>query len=379
MRKHKKRFLLVLLTVMIAAAALPVSASAASRLTASAKSVSLYKGEKKSITLKWNGKKLKAKKAKWSTSNKKVAVVKNGKVTAKKAGTAVITAKYGKYKATCKVTVKSGAKGGKENAAGDEEKTPSGKNTEGSAKDGTEPSGDAPAPNHKHTYVESITKTPTCTEMGTRTFTCSCGDFYTETLPAAGHKYNSEVTQKATCEEDGVVTFTCASCGDQYIRYLQKTGHKWRKSQNAETEYVYLEDSENAYRVICKDCKRVFKARDDEWVIAHLRCGKNDPNIPDGHQLVTGIYGFSQPYIVVCTCGAAFLGSGGSQEEVRAQSMQLLTDHINRGGDTWDTGLDQTKGHQFSHWRLYDGIREIPDTWLCYNCGATTTDDPFLE
>jgi uncharacterized repeat protein (TIGR02543 family) len=47
----------------------------------------------------------------WSSSNTKVATVKNGKVTAKKAGTATITAltKDGK-KATCKVTVKAGVK-----------------------------------------------------------------------------------------------------------------------------------------------------------------------------------------------------------------------------------------------------------------------------
>ncbi len=41
----------------------------------------------------------------WSTSKKSVATVKNGVVTGKKAGTAVITAKVGKKKYTCKVTV----------------------------------------------------------------------------------------------------------------------------------------------------------------------------------------------------------------------------------------------------------------------------------
>lgn len=44
---------------------------------------------------------------KYSTSNKKVAVVSTkGKITAKKKGTAVITIKAGKAKATCKITVK---------------------------------------------------------------------------------------------------------------------------------------------------------------------------------------------------------------------------------------------------------------------------------
>lgn len=43
----------------------------------------------------------------WSSSNKTVATVKNGKVTGKKAGTAVITAKANGKTATCKVTVKN--------------------------------------------------------------------------------------------------------------------------------------------------------------------------------------------------------------------------------------------------------------------------------
>ncbi len=60
---------------------------------------------KKTATLKVKGTK---KKVKWSSSNKKVAIVsKKGKVTAKKKGTATITAKIGKNKYKCKVTVKN--------------------------------------------------------------------------------------------------------------------------------------------------------------------------------------------------------------------------------------------------------------------------------
>lgn len=48
---------------------------------------------------------VKASKVKWTSSNKKVATVKKGKITAKKGGTAVITATYQKKKYTCKITV----------------------------------------------------------------------------------------------------------------------------------------------------------------------------------------------------------------------------------------------------------------------------------
>ena len=51
-----------------------------------------------------------ANKASWASSNTKVATVKNGSVSGKKAGTAKITAKYKGKTYTCKVTVKNPAK-----------------------------------------------------------------------------------------------------------------------------------------------------------------------------------------------------------------------------------------------------------------------------
>lgn len=66
----------------------------------------IYKGS--TYTLKVKGTK---KKVKWTTSNKKVATVNSkGKVTAKKKGTATITAKVGGKKLKCKITVKNPVK-----------------------------------------------------------------------------------------------------------------------------------------------------------------------------------------------------------------------------------------------------------------------------
>lgn len=57
---------------------------------------------------------------------------------------------------------------------------------------------------HKHNYVETITKEPTCTETGEKTYTCDCGDSYAETIPAIGHHY-----------ENG----ECTECGEKYKSY----------------------------------------------------------------------------------------------------------------------------------------------------------------
>ena len=64
----------------------------------------LYPGQK--VTLKVTGT---SKKAKWSSSNAKVAKVSKGKVTAVKKGKATIKAKVGKKTYTCKITVKAPA------------------------------------------------------------------------------------------------------------------------------------------------------------------------------------------------------------------------------------------------------------------------------
>ena len=64
---------------------------------------------------------------------------------------------------------------------------------------------------HEHSYDEGkVTKEPTCTEPGEKTYTCECGATKTEEIPALGHDYDEgKVTKEATCTEAGVKTFTC--------------------------------------------------------------------------------------------------------------------------------------------------------------------------
>ena len=71
-------------------------------------SVSLVKGKTTTIKATVTPSNATNKKVTWTTSNSKVATVSNGKITAKSAGTATITAKTSNgKKATCKVTVKN--------------------------------------------------------------------------------------------------------------------------------------------------------------------------------------------------------------------------------------------------------------------------------
>lgn len=85
----------------------PTDAHAAGKPKLSSTSKKVIKGKTFTLTVKNTA----GKKVAWKSSNKKVATVsKKGKVTAKKAGTATITAKVGGKKLTCTVKVYGSAK-----------------------------------------------------------------------------------------------------------------------------------------------------------------------------------------------------------------------------------------------------------------------------
>ena len=50
---------------------------------------------------------------------------------------------------------------------------------------------------HEHSYTKTVLSNVTCTTAGTVKYTCSCGDFYTETIPATGHKSSGWIVDKA--------------------------------------------------------------------------------------------------------------------------------------------------------------------------------------
>ncbi len=77
-----------------------------------------------------------------------------------------------------------------------------------------------------HTWNDgAVTKEPTCTDKGEKTFTCTagCGARYTKELDALGHIYN-DVKTEAKPESPGYTTHTCSRCGhsykDNYVYYI---------------------------------------------------------------------------------------------------------------------------------------------------------------
>ena len=125
---------------------------------------------------------------------------------------------------------------------------------------------------HTHSWDSGVvTKQPTCTEAGTKTYTCtSCGKTKTTEIAATGHQHteirnkkeatckaegytgdtyctdcgakvssgqaiakidhtwdNGKVTTEATCEHTGVRTYTCSVCGETKEEETPKTDHSY--------------------------------------------------------------------------------------------------------------------------------------------------------
>ncbi len=74
----------------------------------------------------------------------------------------------------------------------------------------------------EHEYDNGvITKEPTCTEEGEKTFTCSlCEETKIESVVKKPHTYKEEITKEPTFEEEGERTFTCKDCDDSYTESI---------------------------------------------------------------------------------------------------------------------------------------------------------------
>lgn len=231
-----KRVYILLLTTLLLLTfnSSTVEAKATTKLSNS--NVTLNVGKKKTIQLK-NYDKKKIKKAKWSTSNKKVASIKASKqkctITAKKAGKATIKVKYNGKTYKCKVTVKKATKK-KTTEKTTTEKTTTETTTEKSTTE---------------TTTEKTTESPT-TENPTETPTVPNETPTTPSVPTAHDCWFSAVDTHYDAEnvgEYGYTVWTCSMCGKE-LTTIQDTDPKQRPYTE---EWITVEPTctQNGYKV----------------------------------------------------------------------------------------------------------------------------------
>ena len=167
---------------------------------------------------------------------------------------------------------------------------------------------------HTHSWDSGVvTKQPTCTEAGTKTYTCtSCGKTKTAEIAATGHQhteirnkkeatctetgytgdtyckdcgtklssgeviskkahdYEVKDRQKPTCTTDGYVLSVCKACGDEKQEVLPATGHQHTEIRNKKEATCKAEGYTGD--MYCKDCgeklsdgKTIAKTTEHTW------------------------------------------------------------------------------------------------------------------
>lgn len=121
-------------------------------------------------------------------------------------------------------------------------------------------------PEHTHSYGSVVTKQPTHLDFGEMTYTCECGDSYTEEIAKlTEHTYTSKITTSATHTKDGVETFTCA-CSDSYTKPVAKLeGHTYIAKVTKEP--THLATGVTTYTCECGDSytKEIAKTADHNY------------------------------------------------------------------------------------------------------------------
>ncbi|MBO5982814.1 MAG: hypothetical protein J6Q06_02970, partial [Clostridia bacterium] len=151
----------------------------------------------------------------------------------------------------------------------------------------------------EHVYAEEVTTPAGCETVGEMTYTCQCGDSYTEEIPATGHAYgewayNNDGTHSRVCANDathvemnscsgGVATCTnaglCEVCDGAYIPALE---HKYPEN--------WTNNGENHIKVCENDSTHVISENH-----THVEIDRKDADCDNG-EVIT----------MTCQCGNTY-------------------------------------------------------------------------
>lgn len=244
--KQGKRLVAILLVVSLC---LPLNlvTQAATKATTNAQ-YSLCKGN--SMVIKKTG--LKGR-IKWSSSNKsRVSVSSSGKVKAKKAGTAIITAKSGKKSYRTLITVQKSVLNKKKKIIAKNEYCQLAvlKNTAG-VKWSSKNKNIAKVSANGMVVGIKAGKTTITAKIKQGTLRCKV----IVNSSTHKHSFTENIKKKATCDQDGIIEYKCTGCDKSYKKYPEAIGHSFVKKvvaptcmKRGYTEYVCKYNKNHIYK-----------------------------------------------------------------------------------------------------------------------------------
>ena len=115
----------------------------------------------------------------------------------------------------------------------------------------------------EHSFDDGIIiKEPTCTDKGTKQYTCQKCGATTESsdeILALGHDYSEEWTidKEPTCKEEGSKSKHCLRCGEKSeVTSIEKTDHTWNEQYTVDKEATCKEEGiESIHCSVCDTIK----------------------------------------------------------------------------------------------------------------------------
>lgn len=114
---------------------------------------------------------------------------------------------------------------------------------------------------HTHEYIAAITTKPTCTEKGVKTFTCSCGDSYTEEVAATGHTEVKDAAIAPTCTATGKTEGSHCSVCKAVIKAQGVVAAKGHTETVVKGTAATCSKSGKTDGIVCSVCKTTIKAQ----------------------------------------------------------------------------------------------------------------------
>ena len=236
-----------------------------------------------------------------------------------------------------------------------------------------------------HTWDSGkVSKKPTCTETGIKTYTCTnCGTTREEIIESTGHLHKETKDQKAaTCTEDGYTgDIYCSDCGTKLESgtVINKLGHTW---DNGVITKEATETEEGVKTYTCKTCGATKTEKipvtshhwDQGTITKKATCTEN---------------GEKTYHCTDADCDKTYVetipATGHQHTEVR-DKKEVTCEEDGYTGDTYckDCGqliskgaVVKATGHSWDSGKVTEAAtckKEGTKTYTCKNCGETKTE-----